>query len=544
MPELIALILIWILKPFLSSMYSDLVYNKMRTVSPVNIPEQINEGIFEEEVINALNEDIEKEWMKDYYILKDGSFLLRKDITEKDKDVIIQIFSKLGFLKKPILDVSSTPIKENIQFDKHLSIVDDEINFVDSENCSDNKEVCKEDMSNSSLLSVWQKKDDNIIIHAYNHLDEYNEEAKEIILQEYSNRNLSNEQFIGLNDKNELELNKDGKRLLYLRTYGKNERNKFVIDVIESWLHDYGGSVIAITDATLSKLEFNGKVKSAKALNLKHILESNTLRMFLSGVIIFNVCALFNIEPALLSVAILGILILRLLSENILSAIVVGLVATSGQTAQLISNRSELYTFPASWIVLGIFLIPIIILSIIINRMNVSNTARSFFIRNKHDVQTEIQSYLNSIYNNDKSLFTTLYCYDDTWKLALDDLMTNTDGVIMDLRGFSDKNTGCQYEIDFIVKSNRLSSLLVIVDHSTAIEQVYRAFVSSVLKYQKDNESYDIVFYKIISDLPAIDDMKAITEVMLQLTNRTMIIDQGNQSSDTDLNIRMLHLAN
>ena len=41
-------------------------------------------------------------------------------------------------------------------------------------------------------------------------------------------------------------------------------------------------------------------------------------------------------------------------------------------------------------------------------------------------------------------------CYDNTWKQAVSELVDSANVILMDLRGFSDANKGCEYEVDFI----------------------------------------------------------------------------------------------
>ena len=42
-------------------------------------------------------------------------------------------------------------------------------------------------------------------------------------------------------------------------------------------------------------------------------------------------------------------------------------------------------------------------------------------------------------------------CYDNTWKIGLNTLAQEASVIMMDLRGFSEKNKGCEFEIDFIL---------------------------------------------------------------------------------------------
>ena len=53
-------------------------------------------------------------------------------------------------------------------------------------------------------------------------------------------------------------------------------------------------------------------------------------------------------------------------------------------------------------------------------------------------------------------------CYDNTWKIGLSTLVDEASVIMMDLRGFSEKNKGCEYEIDFILDHKALKHILFV----------------------------------------------------------------------------------
>jgi hypothetical protein len=59
------------------------------------------------------------------------------------------------------------------------------------------------------------------------------------------------------------------------------------------------------------------------------------------------------------------------------------------------------------------------------------------------------------------------FCHEDTWKLALGRLADESDAVLMDLRGFSEKNAGCVYEINELFNLVSLQRIVFVVDDST-----------------------------------------------------------------------------
>lgn len=59
------------------------------------------------------------------------------------------------------------------------------------------------------------------------------------------------------------------------------------------------------------------------------------------------------------------------------------------------------------------------------------------------------------------------FCHDDTWKLTLARLADDSDAVLMDLRGFSQLNDGCVFEIHEIFNLVPLERIVFAVDYTT-----------------------------------------------------------------------------
>jgi hypothetical protein len=62
---------------------------------------------------------------------------------------------------------------------------------------------------------------------------------------------------------------------------------------------------------------------------------------------------------------------------------------------------------------------------------------------------------------------TEFFCHDDTWKLTLARLADESDAVLMDLRGFSQKNPGCVSEINELFNLVPLRRLVFAIDETT-----------------------------------------------------------------------------
>jgi hypothetical protein len=59
------------------------------------------------------------------------------------------------------------------------------------------------------------------------------------------------------------------------------------------------------------------------------------------------------------------------------------------------------------------------------------------------------------------------FCYDDTWKMVLSRLARESDAVLMDLRGFSQKNQGCVFELRELARMVPLESVVFVIDRRT-----------------------------------------------------------------------------
>ena len=59
------------------------------------------------------------------------------------------------------------------------------------------------------------------------------------------------------------------------------------------------------------------------------------------------------------------------------------------------------------------------------------------------------------------------FCYDDTWRMVLSRLARDSDAVLMDLRGFSNKNAGCVFELGELARIVPLEHVVFVVDRRT-----------------------------------------------------------------------------
>ncbi|MGE0705810.1 MAG: hypothetical protein AB7P22_17960, partial [Vicinamibacterales bacterium] len=62
------------------------------------------------------------------------------------------------------------------------------------------------------------------------------------------------------------------------------------------------------------------------------------------------------------------------------------------------------------------------------------------------------------------------FCYDDTWRMVLSRLLPESDAVIMDLRGFSRRNSGCVFELGELARAGVLEHVVFLVDARTDVQ--------------------------------------------------------------------------
>lgn len=69
---------------------------------------------------------------------------------------------------------------------------------------------------------------------------------------------------------------------------------------------------------------------------------------------------------------------------------------------------------------------------------------------------------------------TKFYCHDNTWRATLTALMVGSDVVLMDLRGFSESNRGCLFELNQLISHELIPRTVFIVDQATNVALLER----------------------------------------------------------------------
>lgn len=99
------------------------------------------------------------------------------------------------------------------------------------------------------------------------------------------------------------------------------------------------------------------------------------------------------------------------------------------------------------------------------------------------------------------------FCFGNTWEAVLSQLVKSTNAVIMDLRGFTPRKTGCVRELNELINVTLLGRVVLVIDATTdvpfleqTIQQSWQNILEDSPNLQTDNP--EIVLFKL-SDLSA-----------------------------------------
>jgi hypothetical protein len=95
-----------------------------------------------------------------------------------------------------------------------------------------------------------------------------------------------------------------------------------------------------------------------------------------------------------------------------------------------------------------------------------------------------------------------IYCYRDSWQPALRRLLATTDRVLMDLRGFSDKNHGCLFELQQLVEYDLVRRTVFVVDDTTDT-RLLETVLSDQMRTAGERDAVPVNFVSARSGSPA-----------------------------------------
>ena len=97
----------------------------------------------------------------------------------------------------------------------------------------------------------------------------------------------------------------------------------------------------------------------------------------------------------------------------------------------------------------------------------VEGRLRDLYVTSVDDIETRIGGLDMTRDGDGRFRVNEVYCLNDTWKPMLQALLSVTDLVVMDLRSFSQHNSGCRFELEQLVQNVRSDRLVLICDGST-----------------------------------------------------------------------------
>jgi hypothetical protein len=81
-------------------------------------------------------------------------------------------------------------------------------------------------------------------------------------------------------------------------------------------------------------------------------------------------------------------------------------------------------------------------------------------------------------------------CHNDDWQIVVEAMMSVSDCVLIDLRGFSRENSGVVYELGFAINNARLENMLGLADDSTDFEYLEEAFTHHWRRLSEESWNY------------------------------------------------------
>ncbi len=97
----------------------------------------------------------------------------------------------------------------------------------------------------------------------------------------------------------------------------------------------------------------------------------------------------------------------------------------------------------------------------------VSGRHKRRFIHDENDLERQSADLDRMPDPDGRYRVNEFFCHEDTWRMTMRRMASDCDAVLMDLRGFSSANQGCQYELGQILDVVDLDRVLFLVDAST-----------------------------------------------------------------------------
>jgi hypothetical protein len=100
------------------------------------------------------------------------------------------------------------------------------------------------------------------------------------------------------------------------------------------------------------------------------------------------------------------------------------------------------------------------------------------FLKTPEEVDRRLEHLHWRLEGDARYAINSVYCYANAWQRAVESLAPKSDVVLMDLRGFTNRNQGCVIELTLVVQRIPLSRIVLLADASSdyqALEEVAQA---------------------------------------------------------------------
>ena len=117
-----------------------------------------------------------------------------------------------------------------------------------------------------------------------------------------------------------------------------------------------------------------------------------------------------------------------------------------------------------------------------------------------------------------------MFCFDNTWQLAVSEFIKNSKVILMDLRGFSSERKGCEYEIDFLLDTFPINGILFLVDVASDKHLVQTTINErwEYLRINSPNMNLEHPEAKIfVSEMQDEDEVQTIIDYLIEAADNT-----------------------
>ncbi len=97
----------------------------------------------------------------------------------------------------------------------------------------------------------------------------------------------------------------------------------------------------------------------------------------------------------------------------------------------------------------------------------VSGRTRRLFVSGPEDLAERVRSLEIRTDRDARYRIDEFFCFDDTWRPTVSQLLAQSDAVVMDLRSFGTENQGSTHELELLASRGALGRTVLLVDQST-----------------------------------------------------------------------------